>query len=79
MFLQEGDLVCHRKNKMRNKVVVSNARSEPRSHLVFNEHGVLRRNRCHLYKTNLKPPVFNKCQSSHCYQGNRTYAKLKCD
>ena len=22
-------------------------------------------------KTNLKPPVLNKCHSSHCYQGNR--------
>ena len=46
-------------------------RNEPCSYLVRNEHGVLRRNRSHLYKNNLKPPVFNKCHSSYCYQGNR--------
>ena len=56
---------------MKNKSVVSNVRNEPRSYVVCNEHGVLRRNRRHLYKTNLKPPVFIKCHSSHCYQENR--------
>ena len=48
---------------MWNKSVISHAR---------NEHCVQRRNRCHLYKTNLKPPVFNKCHSSHCYQDDRS-------
>ena len=56
---------------MWNKSVVSNVRNEPRSYLVRNEYGALRRNRRHLYNTNLKPPVFNKCPSSHCYQGNK--------
>ena len=69
--LRKGDVVCYRKNKMWNKSVVSHVRNEPRSYVVRNEHGVLRRNRRHLYKTNLKPPVFNKCHSSHCYQGSR--------
>ena len=69
--LWEGDVVCYRKNKMRNKSAVSNVRNEPRSFMLRNEHGVLRRNRSHLYKTNLRPHVFNKCHSSHCYQGNR--------
>ena len=69
--LREGDVVCYGKNKIWNKSVVSHVCNEPRSYVVRNEHGVLRRNRRHLYKTNLKPPVFNKCHSSHCYQGNR--------
>ena len=60
--LREGDVECYRKNKMWNKSVVSHVR---------NEHGVLHKNRRHLYKTNLKSLVFNKCHSSHCYQGNR--------
>ena len=71
--LREGDiaLVCYCKNKMWNKSVVSHVRNEPRSYVVRNKHGVLGRNRRHLYKTSFKPPVFNNCQSSHCYQGNR--------
>ena len=56
---------------MWNKSVISHVRNEPRSYVVRNEHGVMRENRRHLYKTDLKPPVFNKCHSSHCYQGNR--------
>ena len=70
--VQEGDVVCYRKNKMWNNSVISHVRNEPHSYVVGNEHGVLRRNRRHLYKTNLKPPVFIKCHSSHCYQGNRS-------
>ena len=50
--LRKGDAVCYRKNKMWNKSVVSHVRNEPRSYVVRIEHGVLRRNRCHLYKTN---------------------------
>ena len=69
--LREGDVVCYRKNKMWNKSVVPHVRNEPRSYMVRNEHGVLGRNRRHLYNTNLKPPVFNKSRSSHCYQSNR--------
>ena len=61
--LQEGDVVCYRKNKMWNKSVVSHVRNEPRSYMVRNEHGVLGRNRRHLYKTNLKPPVFQRRSS----------------
>ena len=68
--LWEGD-VCYRKNKMWNKSVICLVRNESRSLVVRNEQGVLRRNRHYLYKTNLKPPVFNKCHSSYCYQGNR--------
>ena len=45
---------------MWNNSVVSNVRNEPRSYLVRNVHRVLRRNRRHLYKINLKP-VFHKC------------------
>ena len=56
---------------MWNKSVISHLRNEPRSYVVRNEHGVMRENRRHLYKTDLKPPVYNKCHSSHCYQGNR--------
>ena len=69
--LREGDVVCYRKNKMWNKSVISHVRNEPRSYVVRNEHGALRRNRRHHYKTDLKLPVFSKCHSSHCYQGNR--------
>ena len=69
--LREGDVVCYRKNKMWNKSVVSHVHNEPRLYMVRNEHGVLGRNRRHLYKTNLKPLVFNKGRSSHCYQSNR--------
>ena len=69
--LRKGVVVRYCKNKMWNKSVVPNMRNELRSYMVRNEHGALRRNRRHLYKTNLKPPVFNKCLSSHCYQGNR--------
>ena len=66
---REGGVVCYRENKMWNKAVVSKVRNGPPSHSVPNEHGVLRRNRYHFYKTNLEPAVFNKCQSSHCYCG----------
>ena len=69
--LREGNVVCYRKNKIWNKSVVSHVRNEPRSYVVRNEHGALGRNRRHLYNTNLKPPVFNKSRSSHCYQSNR--------
>ena len=33
---------------------------------------MLHRNRRHLYKTNLKPSVFDECHSSHCCEGNKS-------
>ena len=69
--MREGDVVCYRKNKIWNKSVVANVRNEPRLYLVRNELDVLRRNRRHLYRIDLKLPVFNKCRSSYCFQGNR--------
>ena len=65
--LREGDVVCYRKTRCgTNLLFLMCVMNFVRMWCV-----VLRRNRRHLYKTNLKPPVFNKCLSSHCYQGNR--------
>ena len=69
--VREGDVVCYRKNKMWNKSVISHVRNKPLLYVVRNEHDALRRNRRPVYKTNLKAPVFIKCHSSHCYQGNK--------
>ena len=69
--LLEGNVVCYRKNRIWRKFVVSNVRNEPCSYLVRNEHGMLRRNPCHLYITNLKPLAYNKFHLPYCYQANR--------
>ena len=53
---------------MCNKSVVPNVRDKSRSYLEQNEHGLLRINRGHLYKTNLKPPVFNEANQISCQE-----------
>ena len=45
------DVACYRRNKMWNKSCVVDVRNEPRSYVIRNEHGRMRRNRRDLYKT----------------------------
>ena len=63
--LQEGDVVCYRKNKKWNKSCVVVVRPEPRSYTIRGEKGFLRRNRRHLYKANLTFPIYNRHFQSH--------------
>ena len=50
---------------MWNKSCVVGVRNEPRSYVIRNEHGRMRRNRRDLYKTNLSPQSVERQINSH--------------
>ena len=60
--LQRGDVVCYRKNNVWQKSDGVQDCDKPRSYLIRrpNDCGVLRRNRRHLYKANLRRPEHNR-------------------
>ena len=62
--LKRGDVACYRRNRMWNKSCVVDVRNEPRSYVIRNEHGRMRRNRRDLYKTSLSPQSVER-QISH--------------
>ena len=62
--LKRGDVACYRRNMMWNKSCVVDVRNEPRSYVIRNEHGRMRRNRRDLYKTSLSPQSVER-QISH--------------
>ena len=62
--LKRADVACYRRNKMWNKSCVVDVRNEPRSYVIRNEHGRMRRNRRDLYKTSLSPQSVER-QISH--------------
>ena len=70
--LQRGDVVCYRKNNVWQKSDVVKDCNKPRSYMIRrpNDCGVLRRNRRHLYKANLKRPEYNRpfCNYSRASQ-----------
>ena len=49
--LRKGDKVSFKKHKCWDEDVVTDLRPEPRSYVVRNVHGFVRRNRKHLYET----------------------------
>ena len=70
--LQRGDVVCYRKNNVWQKSEVVKDCNKLRSYMIRrpNDCGVLRRNRRHLYKANLKRPEYNRpfCNYSRASQ-----------
>ena len=56
--LNRGDVVRVQRGNVWEPAVVTGPHIQPRSYLVQSQHGLLRRNRRHLYKTNEAPPLF---------------------
>ena len=56
--LKRGDVVRVQRGNVWEPAVVTGPHIQPRSYLVQSQHGQLRRNRRHLYKTNEAPPLF---------------------
>ena len=56
--LNRGDVVRVQRGNVWEPAVVTGPHIQPRSYLVQSQHGQLRRNRRHLYKTNEAPPSF---------------------
>ena len=56
--LNPGDVVRVQRGNVWEPAVVTGPHILPRSYLVLNQHGQLRRNRRHLYKISKAPPLF---------------------
>ena len=56
--LNPDDVVRVQRGNVWEPAIVTSPHIQPRSYLVQSQHGQLRRNRRHLYKTNEAPPLF---------------------
>ena len=70
--LNPGDVVRAQRGNVWESAIVTGPHIQPRSYLVQSQHGQLRRNRRHIYKTNKAPPLLASIAGTAAVR--RTYA-----